>query len=326
MISVIIPVYNAEKSIESCINAFFNQSYEGEYELIVVDDGSTDKTFEIIKKYARDYPKIIRVLHQKHNGPAAARNLGAKYAKGNIILFTDADCVPHKDWISEMIKPFKDKEIVGVQGRYKSIQKSLIARFVQLEIEDRYDKMRKYKYIDFVGSYSAGYRKDIFLKIGGFDEHFKIPSGEDSELSFRLHKMKYRMVFNPNAIVYHLHPNGVYKYFKQKFYRAFWRVLIYKKYKNKIIKDTYTPQILKFQIILFYLLFISLVCSLFIRSFINITGITLILFFITTIKFSIKNFKKDKLVGIITPFMVFLRAFAFSFGLIFGILKNWRTI
>jgi glycosyltransferase involved in cell wall biosynthesis len=316
MISIIIPVYNKEKTIRKCLDSLLNQSYSKEYEIIVVDDGSNDRTKEIVEKFER-----VKLLKQEHKGPASARNLGAKQAKGEIILFTDADCIADKHWAKEMVKPFENPEIVGVQGRYETKQKELIARFSQLEIEDRYERMKTFETIDFIGSYSAGYRKGVFLKSGGFDESFPIASGEDPELSFRLSK-EYKMVFNPNAKVYHEHPNTLGKYLKQKFWRAYWRVLLYRKHPRKIRRESYTPQILKIQIGLFYLMILLLILSLFSTNSIYVFLSLFILLCLSTLPFSVKIFKKDKKVGLVSPVIIILRTIVFGIGLIYGFVRN----
>ncbi len=154
--SVVIAAMNAEKSIGKCLDSLEGQSFRG-FEVIVVDDGSSDRTAEI----AEGFPNA-RVLRQKHAGPAVGRNRGAAEAKGSIVVFTDSDCVLDRRWLEEMIRPFDDRSLAGVQGRYKSRQKSIIARLIQLEIERSYEKMAKREFIDFMGTYSAAYRKSMF--------------------------------------------------------------------------------------------------------------------------------------------------------------------
>src|SRR3990172_1947954 len=157
-VSVIVPAYNAQKTIGQCIDALLVQKYPREnYEVIVIDDGSTDGTAEVAKAYP------VKYLYQINQGPATARNVGVREALGEIILFTDSDCVPFDNWIAEMVKPFEDKEVVAVKGAYKTKQKSMMARFAQLEFEERFEMLKKAESIDMVDTYSAGYRKDIFL-------------------------------------------------------------------------------------------------------------------------------------------------------------------
>ncbi len=319
MISIIIPTYNGEKVIKKCLDSLLDQTYGGDYEIIVVDDGSIDKTIELV----REYP--VRLLTQRHSGPATARNLGAKNAEGDILLFIDSDCVAEKDWIDEMIKPLEDQEIVGVQGRYKTKQVGIMARFAQYEIEERYERMVKRGYIDFIGSYSAAYRKDIFLDQGGFDESFLIASGEDLDLSFGLASKGHKMIYNQQAIVYHTHPESISQYLKQKFYRAYWRIPVYKKNYKKTIDESYTPQMLKVQIGLFYLFIFSALVSTFLGSF-YISVFVFAVLLLSTLPLSFSIFRKDKKVGFISPIMLILRSIILGLGLIYGIIRNakWR--
>jgi cellulose synthase/poly-beta-1,6-N-acetylglucosamine synthase-like glycosyltransferase len=316
MISVIIPAYNAASTIRDTIEALLNQNYpKNKYEIIVVDDGSKDDTIKIVKSY-----KKVRLIQQKHKGPAAARNLGAKKARGSILLFTDSDCIPSKNWIRDMIEPLKNSEIVGVSGTYKTLNKeSIVARFVGYEIERNHEMMKKQKYIDFIGSYSAAYRKEIFLKFGGFDESFPIASGEDPELSFRISKAGYKMVFQPKAYVYHRHPDTLKKFLRQQFWRGYWRVLLYKKHTDKMFRHSYTPLRLYFEIAL-----LGLSSLLLMLGFFGIVPIIyglfgLFLTFLLTLPFSLQIFKKDKKVGLAAPFIILLRNFFVGLGILFGL-------
>ena len=112
-VSVVVPAYNAGRTIDACLKGLLTQSVPPEgYEVIVVDDGSSDETREIVGKYG------VRLIEQPRKGPAAARNRGVMEAKGQIVLFTDADCEPTENWIAEMVRPFDDPEVVGVKGVY----------------------------------------------------------------------------------------------------------------------------------------------------------------------------------------------------------------
>jgi len=316
MISVIIPAYNAENVIKDCLISLLSQNYpKNNYEIIVVDDGSSDKTKEIVKNF-----KNVRLIEQNHKGPAAARNLGVRKSKGDIILFTDADCVPSKNWIKFMTEPFKDKTIVGVSGTYRTLNKnSLIARFAGYEIEERHEKMKYEKTIDFIGTFSAAYRKNIFIKFGGFDENFPIASGEDTEFSFKISEKKLKMVFEPRAYVYHRHPDTLIKYLKQKFWRGYWRILLYKKHTKKLVKHSYTPRRLFIEIILTGVtLLFFLLTILKIISFIFPLASFLILL-LTTIPLSIKIAKKDFQVAFVSPFILILRNIALCLGILYGI-------
>jgi len=316
--SVIIPAYNEENSIKECILALQNQTRKP-FEIILADDGSFDNTVEIAETFSE-----IKILKQKNRGPAVARNCGAKIAKGEIIVFIDADCVAEKNWLEEMLKPFESREIAGVQGRYKTNQKELIARFSQIEIEERYERLSKEKYIDFIGSYSAAYRKGVFEKFNGFDEKFPVASGEDPDLSFRIAEKGYKLVFNPNAIVYHTHQTSLAKYLKTKFFRAYWRILLYKKHPEKMAKDSYTPQTLKAEIACLIMAILAGILGIFfsIKELFLVSEALIILIFILNLKFLLFAIKKDWQIALLSLVVIPLRTISFSLGLAAGILSG----
>src|SRR5688500_5523951 len=98
-VSVIIPVYNEEKYVSDCLDSLLEQTQT--LEIIVIDDGSTDKTPEILDRYI----KKIKILKQNHLGPAVARNLGAKQSSGDILVFADADMEFENDFVKQLIRP-----------------------------------------------------------------------------------------------------------------------------------------------------------------------------------------------------------------------------
>ena len=315
LVSIIIPTYNGAKRIGKCLTALSQQYYQGEFEIIVVDDGSTDDTQEEIIK---NYPQIS-LIQQKNAGPAAARNHGAQVAKGEILLMTDDDCVPMPDWISQMVQPFLDDfELVGIKGVYRTHQRELTARFVQLEYEDKYDVMAKYTNIDFIDTYSAGYRRDIFLKYDGFDTTFPVACTEDQELSFRLGRDGHKMKFIPQAIVYHTHPNSVLSYIKKKYKFAFWKMLALKKNPEKLTGDTHTPQTMKVQLLLGPSLLGTLAAGLFSPLALTACCCLALLFFVTTIPFAIKSFRKDTWLAPLTPFFLLIRSLPQFVGVVAG--------
>jgi glycosyltransferase involved in cell wall biosynthesis len=112
-VSVIVPFYNAEKHLEKCIKAILAQSYPASrYEIIMVDNNSTDNSAALIARYPR-----IKLLFERKQGAYAARNRGVAAAKGDILAFTDADCVPARDWLQEMVRSLSAPGIALVQGR-----------------------------------------------------------------------------------------------------------------------------------------------------------------------------------------------------------------
>lgn len=315
--SVVVPAFNAERTLASCLESLSAQTLpKVKFEVIVVDDGSTDTTSIIAKKFD------IRYLFQKNQGPATARNTGAHTALGHIILFTDADCAPAPDWIAEMVRPFADPEVAAVKGSYKTLQKELLARFSQMEFEDRYDMLSRSRYIDMVDSYSAAFRKDVFINTGGFDESFPKANNEDTELSYRLATAGHKMVFNPSAFVFHSHPATLSHYLKIKMGRGFWRMIVYRRFPQKAVKDSYTPNVLKLQTMIMALSFIFCLQSLFMPLFFFVVALLCGVVMILSLPFSIKTYKKDKMVGFISPGVILLRSTVFAAGSLLGLIRN----
>ena len=221
-----------------------------------------------------------------------------------------------------MVKPIEKGIAHGVQGTYKTLNKeSLIARFEGYEIEKRHERMKKQKYIDFIGTFSAAYLKDIFLKFGGFDTRFKTASGEDPELSYRISKAGYKLVFNQKAYVYHPHPSSLKKYLKQKFYRAYWRVLMYEKHPDKVMKDSYRGIESPVSVLTVILFIFFLFLSIFEKTFLALSFLFLAIFILANASSIIFMGKKEKKMYIIAPFLMFLRTFAWILGFFTGIIK-----
>ena len=249
MISVIIPAKNAAITLRECLQAVLNQ--EGwqlglDYEVIVVDDGSTDETARI----AED--SNVTVIRQPNKGAAAARNAGAKISTGNVLAFTDADCAPAPNWLNNLTRPFQNPEVVGVKGVYRTHQTGLTARFVQLEYEYKYARMQNQAAIDFIDTYSAAYHKEIFVLNGGFDESYIYL--EDQELSFRLARKGYRLVFEPLAVVYHYHDPDLSEYLRRKFGIGYWKAFMLKWIPEKTLTDSHTAPTQRAEILLLAIL------------------------------------------------------------------------
>jgi glycosyltransferase involved in cell wall biosynthesis len=315
-VSVIIPARNAERTIDRCLEALRQQTAPREtYEIIVVDDGSSDGTVA----QAGACPDVL-LLQQAPAGPAVARNLGVRHAAGEIVLFTDADCAPVEDWIECMEAPFQEQGIAGVKGAYLTDQRSLIARFVQEEYEDKYALMARDTYIDFVDTYAAGYRRDVFVANGGFDPAFSTASVEDQEFSFRLARQGHKMVFVPSAQVRHLgHAASLGAYFHKKFKIGYWKVLVHRRHPGKLFRDSHTPQVLKVQILLLAFGGLCLVGSGIWLPLLWISCGLGFLFLLTTLPFTFRAWRRDRWVAVVSPGLLLVRALALGMGFALGL-------
>jgi lipopolysaccharide/colanic/teichoic acid biosynthesis glycosyltransferase/glycosyltransferase involved in cell wall biosynthesis len=334
--SVVIPAHNASRTITECLDALAAQTVAPErFEIVVVDDGSTDGTAEVARTWFARHPHICGlVLTQPKATPAAARNRGVERARAPLVLFTDADCAPAPNWIEAMEAAFTDPEVVGAKGTYRTRQSALVARFVQAEYEDKYDLLATQPRIDFIDTYSAAYRRDVFLANDGFDEVF--PYLEDQEFSFRLAQRGYTLVFQPEAVVYHRHAPTVRSYFRKKFIIGFWKAQVARRYPEKVFRDSHTPQVMKVQIALLGLSGLLGLGGLALRFAVAqasrlgfgtapaLWAAALLLFALllaSTLPFTLKAWGKDRSVALASPALLVVRALALGLGYTWGTLR-----
>ena len=314
-VSVIVPAYNAEDTIGDCLDAIVSQDCPmGSFEVVVVDDGSTDATPDILGRYE------VRLIRQENRGPAAARNKGADEARGDILVFTDSDCVPDEGWLDAMLRPFAESDVAAVKGAYRTEQRSLVARFAQVEFEERYDLLEKAGFCDMLDTYSAAIRAEVFRSCDGFDETFPEPNNEDTELSYRLCAEGLKIAFARNAVVLHLqHPDSLRKYMRLKFKRGFWRMAVYKRYPGKVVRETYTPANLKLQIVALAAALAGLVLWLLEgREGAMVLIASLVLLAGAGLGLARAAWRADKAVFFALPVMILLRAAALGGGALAG--------
>jgi succinoglycan biosynthesis protein ExoA len=215
-VSVIVVCYNEEKNIAACLNSLVSQDYRlGEYEIIVVDGGSTDGTLAIARDYAQAHT-YLRIIIEPRRGTAVARNTGIKATRFSLIAFCDADCIASENWLSSLVCAYrdareKDTRIVAVGG--PSLISAPSPPFVEaLKIAlDTYigsggrvtgkHYPRERPVID-LPSLNILYGKDLFDEIGYFDVTF-MDEGEDADLSYRIIKAGKKLWYSPRPVVYH---------------------------------------------------------------------------------------------------------------------------
>lgn len=311
MISVVVPAYNAAHTIVACLRALQQQTVAEPYEIIVVDDGSTDETAVLAQQQG------VTVIKRPRGRPAAARNSGIRAANGTLVCCTDADCIPAADWLRELTAPFADPDLVATKGSYTTHQPQLVARFVQLEYEDKYDLLAQQATIDFIDTYSAAYRREVLLANDGFDEQF--PYLEDQELSFRLAARGYKMVFQPTAVVAHRHSHTLARYVRKKAIIGYWKAQVVRRFPQHGVKDSHTPQVMKLQMGLMGLLLASMPLLLITLWAGLLTGGVLLTFFLTTLPFVAKSWGKDRAVALAAPLLLAARALALGAGYGWGL-------
>ena len=214
-VSVVVIAYNERGYIGKCISSILAQTYK-RFELVIVDDGSTDGTVREIKAFQD--PRIRLFRKRQNSGYSYARNTGIENSNGEIIFFTDADCVVAKDWIEQGLKVFKkNKDIAGVTGRTYYVSKSY-----RPSIRDRY---RGYLKPETYATRNIAYYKSELQEAGGFSLRYNY-GWEDIELSVRILKKK-RILFSKGMIVYHQKKQFVFNQMPDFFFRT--RSLVYLK-------------------------------------------------------------------------------------------------
>jgi cellulose synthase/poly-beta-1,6-N-acetylglucosamine synthase-like glycosyltransferase len=234
-VSVIIPAYNASATIGRTLGALAKQNCSRPFEVIVVDDGSFDSTGTVVGLFP-----TVKYMRQDNAGPAAARNHGAKAAQGEFLAFTDSDCIPHEDWIAQLMAGFSRQQVGVVAGSYGIANPdSRLARCVYKEILWRHSHLMP-EYPNSFGSYNFCVRKKVFEEVGGFDTGYRTASGEDNDLSYKVTRSGWRIYFERKALVDHYHPAVLAQYLKEQFRHGYWRVKMYKDHPGMMRGDGYT--------------------------------------------------------------------------------------
>lgn len=213
-ISVVIPTYNRINQLKIAVESVLKQSYP-DYEVIVVDDGSTDETHEYLSSIKKDNFIYIK---QTHKGPASARNSGIKNAKGEYIAFTDDDCIIPYDWLDKIKNAIVNTQadVIGgfVQNTAKSLFSALSQYITNFFVAFLY---KNYKNSSFFTSNNIAYRATSIKKVGCFDERFFIAGGEERLLNYKIIFNGGKVFLSENIFIKHHHHQNFQKFLKQFF-------------------------------------------------------------------------------------------------------------
>ncbi len=217
-VSVLIPAWNEEGTIEKMIESVITSHYD-KFEVLIIDDGSKDNTFKIAKNLEKKYPRL-KVFHKENGGKASALNFGIERAKGDFIFTMDADTYVHQDSVKKMVRYFKDPRVMCVSPAmlvYKP--KSILQRIQQAEYLLGLFLRKAFASLDSIfvtpGAFSA-YRKEFFEKHGGYEVG---NITEDLELALRIQFNGYRIENCPDASAWTIAPS---KFKESLFQRRRW--------------------------------------------------------------------------------------------------------
>ena len=226
-ISVIIPVYNGEKTLRKCLKSILNQTYNN-YEVIIIDNNSTDKSKDIIKGFQSKSKKITYVF-EAHRGRGSARNAGIIKAKGEIIVMTDSDCIVPNNWIQELTNPIVDKHESAIMGSEKDLINNYWTKNIQKANLDFVKLGLRNNYVSSIDTKNFAIEAPI-MKRCMFDS--TITALEDFEFYLRLKKFV-RIRFLSSVKVGHNHPSSFSALVRMNFERGYWAKKIYDKHKKR---------------------------------------------------------------------------------------------
>ncbi|MCD6483168.1 MAG: glycosyltransferase family 2 protein [Candidatus Aenigmarchaeota archaeon] len=243
-VSVVIPAYNEEDVIEDTVLSVVNQNYpKNRYEIIVVDDGSKDRTREIVRKLIKKIrkPKIRLLVHRKNKGKARSLNDAIRISKGKYFVTVDADSFPREDCLIKGVELLEsDKDVVAASAVVKVYKPKTIIQHLQYLEYLAYAFLKKilskiYAIHVLPGPFTI-YRKSELKRVGGFDENTLV---EDQEIAYRLQKHNKKILQINDAIVETVAPPTLKKLYRQRRRWAIGSLLTLWKYRDMLFRKEY---------------------------------------------------------------------------------------
>jgi len=311
-ITFLVPAYNEEKNIERCLKSILNLNYpKDKLKVIVIDDGSTDNTAKIVRKF-----KKVKLIRQKNSGKAAAINNGLKHVRTELVACMDADSFPDKNYLLRMIGFIEKKSVAAVTPAMKVLNTDSIFQKIQwVEYVWAIFLRKIFSFFDcqyVTPGPGSIYKKEVLEKIGGFDENNLT---EDMEIAFRIVDHGYKIENSINAYVYTNAPENFKGLFNQRlrWYRGY--IQNAAKYSHMIINPKYgnlgffiLPINFIWMFILSFLLF-SLIFRFFLDSFTNFINWSYINFALMPLEIKINLF----LIDFYTYFGILFLIFSFIY-------------
>ena len=326
-VTVIVPVRNGEQTIQPLLESLQKLDYDqAKVEVIVVDGNSKDKTREIVKKYP------VKLVIENKKGINLARNMGIKNSNGEIIAFTDSDCIVPPNWITKIVENFKDPKVSCVGGSAIALDNDFISQYADnsiVRLMPVFKKREELKQVKPFFGHPAGcnmaFRRTAVEEVGFFDEQIQY-GFDEVEFADRICRAGYKMVLDPEVSVWHKHRSTFKEFLKQNFQYGKGSGLVFKK---KILKDSVSKW--TFLAIIGFIIWVAIVGTftfltltsssrIFSWTLFAFTGLPLII--VATV-YTYRAIGNKKFVRIITyPFIDMFRTISFCSGQLYQVLKR----
>jgi glycosyltransferase involved in cell wall biosynthesis len=209
-VSVVVASYNGSRTLKACLESLCRLNYP-DYEIILVDDGSTDDTPALAKEFSE-----VRTIRHENRGLSAARNTGIAAAVGEIVAFTDSDCRADEDWLRYLVGDLLNSGFVGIGGHnFLPADDSLVAAAVMVSPGGPAHVMLTDREAEHIPGCNMAFYKWALEEIGGFDPTFR-KAGDDVDVCWRLQQRGHKIGFSPAGFVWHYRRSTVKAYLRQQ--------------------------------------------------------------------------------------------------------------
>jgi cellulose synthase/poly-beta-1,6-N-acetylglucosamine synthase-like glycosyltransferase len=328
-VTVIVPVRNGEQTIQQLLESLQKLDYDRDrVEVIVVDGNSTDKTREIVKKYP------VKLVVEEKKGLNLARNIGIKCGNGEIIAFTDSDCIVPPNWITKIVENFKDPKVSCVGGSAKARDSDFISQYADNSIVrlmpffTKREELEKVKpFFRHPAGCNMAFRRKVAEEVGYFDENIQY-GFDEVEFADRVCRAGYKMVLDPNVLVWHKHRSTLKEFLKQNFQYGKGSGLVFKRnrLRDSVSKWTFLSitGFISWLVIVGSLTFLTFTStsSLFFWLLFGFTGLPLIILASVYAYRALHNKKFARIV--VYPFIDLFRVLSFCFGQVSQLFKRTR--
>jgi len=232
-VSFVVPVHNGAAHLAEALTAILAEDDGRPFEVVVVEDASTDTSPAVIRQFAAD-PRV-RAISGEGRGAAAAVNRGLREARHPVVAQVDQDVILHPGWLSRLLEELETPEVGAAQGRYVADREATpLERVAGYELEMRYAAIGG-RFVDHVCTGNSVYRADAVRRVGGFDE--SLGYGYDNDMSYRLGGAGYRLAFSRQACSTHRWRSGLGSYLRQQYGLGYGRLEVVARHPGRVVGD-----------------------------------------------------------------------------------------